>query len=460
MKKISYFILAIGLALGIASCEKMLEYPPEGAILAEDALNTPDDAQRLLNSCYDVIGNLFDGKYQNICELMSDNMAEPNGLDFNAVYNRETNFFTPTTNGTYGDFYYAIYRCNSLMKNFDLINGLSDAERTRMEAEARFIRAFCHFNVVKIWAQPYGSTPTNSHLGIILKRDASNLPIPRSTVAESYAFIIEDLEFALGNLPESNGNYARQDAAAGLLAMVYFQMNNYVQAEQYASMVINSGNYAMRDTLDRFPATPEVNLETVFGIVSSNPGADHVDQRTDNFIGNYNAGGVLPPNLMLSNELYQFTNLNSADDRLGWMQSSGGKYKNRRFENKVFFNIPIIYLTELRLIRAECLGEMAGDLSVAIADINDVRDRAFGAGLNDLSATSTAAEVIAAARREYRIETMGEGKWINQLKRIGAKGENVYVRNAPWNCPGMALQFPNSEFTSALFVGNPEGGCN
>ena len=460
MKKISYFILAIGLALGIASCEKMLEYPPEGAILAADALKTPDDAQRLLNSCYDVIGNLFDGKYQNICELMSDNMAEPNGLDFNAVYNRETNFFTPTTNGTYGDFYYAIYRCNSLMKNFDLIDGLSDTDRLRMEAEAKFIRAFCHFNVVKIWAQPYGSSPSNSHLGIILKRDASNEPLARSTVSESYSFIIEDLEYAYSNLPESNGNYANKDAAAGLLAMVYFQMNNYVQAEQYASLVINSGSYSMSDTLDRFPATPEMNPETVFGIVSSNPGADHVDQRTDNFIGNYNAGGVLPPNLMFSNELYQFTNLNSADDRLGWMQSSGGKYKNRRFEDKLFFNIPIIYLTELRLIRAECLAEMGENLTAAIEDINAIRGRAFGAGLNDLSASSTASQVIEAARREYRIETMGEGKWINQLKRIGAKGENIVVRNAPWNCPGMSLQFPNSEFTSALFVGNPEGGCN
>jgi hypothetical protein len=343
MKKISYFILAIGLALGIASCEKMLEYPPEGAILAEDALKTPDDAQRLLNSCYDVIANLFDGKYQNICELMSDNMAEPNGLDFNAVYNRETNFFTPTTNGTYGDFYYAIYRCNSLMKNFDLIDGLSDSDRNRMEAEAKFIRAFCHFNVVKIWAQPYGYTANNSHLGIILRREASNEPLSRSTVAESYAFILEDLEYAYANLPETNGNYATKNAAAGLMAMVYFQMNNYIQAEQYASLVINTGSYTMSDTLDRFPANPELNPETVFGIVSSNPGDANIDQRTDNFIGNYNAGGALPPNLMFSNELYQFTNLNSADDRLMWMQSSGGKYKNRRFEDKVVFNIPIIY---------------------------------------------------------------------------------------------------------------------
>ncbi|MDP5076329.1 MAG: RagB/SusD family nutrient uptake outer membrane protein, partial [Flavobacteriales bacterium] len=172
-------------------------------------------------------------------------------------------------NGTYSDFYYAIYRCNSLIKNFDLIEGLEESEKNRMESEARFIRAFCHFSVVKIWAQPYGYSPSNSHLGIILRREAGNEPLPRSTVSESYAFIIEDLEYAYANLPETNGNYATKNAAAGLLAMVYFQMNNYVQAEQYASLVINSGLYAMNDTLDRFPATPAMNPETVFGIVSS-----------------------------------------------------------------------------------------------------------------------------------------------------------------------------------------------
>jgi hypothetical protein len=156
MKKILITSLTSLTLIGaFVSCEKFLEYPPTGAILAEDALKTPADAQKLLVSCYDVMANLYDGKVQNINELMGENLAEPNGLDFNAIYNRETNFFTPTTNGVYGDFYYAIYRCNSLLKNFDLIEGLTAEERTRMEAEAKFIRAFCHWGVVKMYAQPY-----------------------------------------------------------------------------------------------------------------------------------------------------------------------------------------------------------------------------------------------------------------------------------------------------------------
>ena len=88
MKKIFYLSLAI-LSLGLFSCEKMLNYPPDGAILAEDALKTPDDAQRLLNSCYDVMANVFDGSYQNLAELLSNNLADPNGLDFQSVYNKK-----------------------------------------------------------------------------------------------------------------------------------------------------------------------------------------------------------------------------------------------------------------------------------------------------------------------------------------------------------------------------------
>lgn len=457
MKHLRYF-LAIALIPLMVSCEKFLEYPPEGAILAEDALKTPDDLQRLLNSCYDVLANVFDGSYQNLAELLSDNLASPNGNDFQSVYNRQTNFFTPTTNGVYSDFYYTIYRCNSLLENFDLIDGLSASERSRMEAEARFIRGVCHWYTAKLYAQPYGYSPSNSHPGIVLRQQAGNEPLARSTVAQTYDFILSDLLYAFNNLPESNGVYASKNAAAGMLAMVYFVMNDFTRTVQYCDQVVGSGMYSLNDTIDRFPNNQNValpNPETVFGTVSFSN-----DVRTGDLTGNYNASGILPPNLTVAQELYQQFSSNPGDQRNGWITADGTRYILRRYQGKVVFNIPIVYLTELMLIRAEALAELNQNLDVAIADINAIRERAFGSVINNLPPGATATQVLDAARLEYRKETVSEGKWMEQLKRRGAKGENIIIRGAAWNCPGMILQFPNGEFTSALFTGNPEGGCN
>ncbi len=575
MKK--YIVIAASIiTLGLVSCEKMLNYPPNGAILAEDALKTPADAQKLLNSCYDVMANVFDGSYQNLAELLSNNLATPIGLDFQAVYNKETNFFTPTTNGVYADLYYAIYRCNSLLENFDLIEGLSDADRSRMEAEARFIRAFCHWHVVKIWAQPYGFTSDNSHMGIVIRDKASNEPLPRNTVAEVYNFIVSEMDVAANTLPSSNGNYANANAAKAALAMIYFQMRDYNKAIQYSDEVINANNFEQY-SIDRFPTLSEytirlnLNANSVWnnaslsitgngGVVATfdnanndtipieiavpmvsgvsyqlicdvpggktsnisfdilNPGAEVVysfggslnnagkvlttftaetggvpaltasnnkesifkivsfsnDVRTDDFIGNYNASGVLPPNLTLwsdaafaaSNEVevpfVQLINQNSADKRKdAWLANSGSQITLTKFQDKVAFNIPLMYQTEMMLIRAEAIAYVqTGRLNEAIADINAIRARAYTQN-NALSINATANEVKSAARKEYRLETIGEGKWLDQFRRIAMESNTTLkIRTSPWNCPGMALQFPNNEFTSALFVGNPEGGCN
>lgn len=575
MKK--YIIITASIiTLGLMSCEKMLNYPPNGAILAEDALKTPEDAQKLLNSCYDVMANVFDGSYQNLSELLSNNLATPIGLDFQAVYNKETNFFTPTTNGVYADLYYAIYRCNSLLENFDLIEGLTDADRSRMEAEARFIRAFCHWHVVKIWAQPYGYTADNSHLGIVIRDKASNEPLARNTVAEVYNFIVSEMEVAANTLPSSNGNYANSNAAKAALAMIYFQMRDYNKAIQYSDEVINANNFE-QFSIDRFPTVceytirlnntansvwnnaslsitgnggvvgtfnnsgndtipTELSLSLISGVTYQlicdvpggktsnvsfdilNPGAEVVysfggslinagkvlstftaetggvpaltasnnkesifkivsfsnDVRTDDFIGNYNASGVLPPNLTLwsdasyasSNEVevpfVQLINQNSADKRKNaWLANSGSQITLTKFQDKVAFNIPLMYQTEMMLIRAEAIAyAQTGRLNEAIADINAVRARAYSQA-NSLPNNASADQVKSAARKEYRLETIGEGKWLDQFRRIAMENNTTLkIRTAPWNCPGMALQFPNNEFTSALFIGNPEGGCN
>jgi hypothetical protein len=38
-------------------------------------------------------------------------------------------------------------------------------------------------------------------------------------------------------------------------------------------------------------------------------------------------------------------------------------------------------------------------------------------------------------------------------------GEDILIRDASWDCPGMSLQFSNSENTVDGFVLNEEGGC-
>lgn len=443
------------LALVLTGCDKMLELEPGDVIIATDALQTPDDAQRLLNSNYDVLGNLYDGRVQNCAELLSSNLAIPeNNNDYVSVYNRETNFFTSFTNSIYTDFYRAIYRGNVLIENFDLIEGLSETDRTRMEAEVRFIRALCHFQVVKLWAQPYGYTAGNSHLGIPVREAASQEPLPRNTVNEVYEVILEDLIFAYDNLPMTNDVYATRYSAAGVLAQVYFQMMDYPNAAIYAGEVVNSGLFILDTDLDRYEEGV-VNTETVFGIVS-NP----LDVRNEGFRDNYRSDNNPSPTLTFDQEIANTLGLNPSDGRNDWFLQDGGIVKVTRFNNKEFYNIPVIHLTEMMLIQSESLAETATDLTTAIENINLIRDRAFGEGFNDLDPGSSAEEVIEAARLEYLKETLCEGKLIDQLKRRGAMGEDITVRNAPWDCPGMAIQFPNGETSAAGFILNEEGGCN
>lgn len=457
--KTNFFKLGVAsiaaIALVITGCDKMLELEPGDVIIATDALQTPDDAQRLLNSNYDVLGNLYDGRVQNCAELLSSNLAIPeNNNDYVSVYNRETNFFTSFTNSIYTDFYRAVYRGNILLENFDLIEGLSDADKTRMEAEVRFIRALCHFQVVKLWAQPYGYTAGNSHLGIPIREAASQEPLPRNTVNEVYDFILEDLNFAYDNLPMTNDVYATRYSAAGVLAQVHFQMMNYANAASFAGEVVNSGLFVMDTDLDRYEEGV-VNTETVFGIVS-NP----LDVRNEGFRDNYRSDNNPSPTLTFDQEIANTLGLNPSDGRNDWYLQDGGIVKVTRFNNKEFYNIPVIHLTEMMLIQAEALAETNTDLPTAIENINLIRDRAFGEGFNDLDPNSSAEDVIDAARLEYLKETLCEGKLIDQLKRRGAMGEDITVRMAPWDCPGMAIQFPNGETSAAGFILNEEGGCN
>ncbi|RLD24951.1 MAG: hypothetical protein DRI54_05570, partial [Bacteroidetes bacterium] len=250
MKNRILTIISIGiLSTSWVSCDKLLDIPPpDESVVFEDALNTTEDMQSLLNSCYDVMANTFYGDQQNLSELLSDNLESPyNHDDYNEVFIFHTIFFNGTIGNFFANPYTSIMRVNTMLENFDRIQDLSAADKLRFEAEGKFIRAVNHYEVVQLFAQPYGYTSDNSHLGITIRKELSYDPLPRASVAEVYNFVIEDLLFAADNLSESNVingvPYANKWAAKAMLARVYFQMNDFQKASDYASDVIDNGPF-------------------------------------------------------------------------------------------------------------------------------------------------------------------------------------------------------------------------
>ena len=455
MNRFNKFLFVVFGALIFTGCGDILEQKPQDDLVLEEAFETPEELQKLLISCYDVCANTFNGRSQSFAALLGDNLAQPlNNEDLTEIYNRNTIIFNGTIGDYYPDPYFTIYRANFLLEIADGVAGLSADERLRMESEALFLRGLCHWDLVKHFAQPFGATADNSHLGIAIRVDITQDPKPRSTVAQVYAQIISDLQFASENLPETNGNYANRWAAKALLAKVYFQMADYANASALANDVINNGPFAL-GPLNRF--SPDGTTESIFTIVSAAN-----DNRSGGFTGNFrtDVGGV--PQLSVTADYYALATADSGDARAAFYEIGNEGQPNQYYGcnkfNNDFFQIPVIHLTDIKLLRAEALILEGSDIPTAVQDINDIRDRAFGIGNNNLTGTESTTELLEAVRLERRLEMVGEGDWVHHLKRRGAQGENIMVRDVPWDCNGMILQFPGVEETSNFII-NPSGGC-
>jgi hypothetical protein len=124
--------------------------------------------------------------------------------------------------------------------------------------------------------------------------------------------------------------------------------------------------------------------------------------------------------------------------------------------NAEFPIVPVFRLTEQKLLRAEAaLLKPTPDVAVAIKEVNDIRTRAFGNTSRNLAETASADVVLNAVRTERRLELMGEGYQLHDLKRRGAGGENILIRGVDWDYVGLVIQFGASE-ANELFIANPE----
>jgi starch-binding outer membrane protein, SusD/RagB family len=461
MKRIffSLFILA-AISAGITSCKKFLDRPPEGQLGEEEAFKTEADLTAFANGVYTLLGDgdFYGGRFQIMTELLGDEYKGDKFTgDYAEIYKRQNSIFGGTRDGYYNKGYRIVADANLLLKHLDL----AVTTKNLIEGQAKFFRAIGHFELVRLFAQPWGYTGDNGHLGIPIKTEISLESVPRATVKQVYDQIIADLISAQDLLPDApaGGKYytVTKWAAKALLAKVYFQQNNFEKAFQFANEVIASNKFTKdADYTRRF----SVGLSTEGILIIAN------------LTGKYDVGGDLRgafrsdvslPNFNFTDQYYSAATVRASDVRKAWYSNTiqAGSNVLTKY-NKNNFDLPIIHLTEIILIRAESGAETGGaNLTTAIDDINGILTRAYGSTAFNLPSNASASSVISTVRTERELEMVGEGNRAQEIKRIGARsGVNVDRRGSVWNCNGFILQFPKRENdANTAFIMNPEGGC-
>jgi hypothetical protein len=458
--KLSILIFAVLFMAG--SCSKFLDKPPQGQLSKNQVFATDSNIVALGNGIYTYLGdgNFTGGRVQALSDMLGDQLDGSNLTgDFSEIYKRQNSIFGGTRDDLYKKGYLVIATANNILEN---LQAVSADHQALAKGQALFFRGMAHFELVRLFAQPYGYSSDNAQPGIPLRLTPATTPIPRSTVKQVYDQVIADLKGADSVLPADAGDggkfyTATKWIAEAYLAKVYFQQNDFANAFLYADQVIKSGKFQLdTDLISRYSlgATKEAILRLPNQIGGFQPGSEFIsDWRSDTKI----------PTLYFTNQFYNYATGDPADKRVAWYSNTlKPGYNSLTKFNFNYMEQPLTHLTEIYLIRAEAGAELGGaTLATSITDINLILTRAYGGTSRNLSAGATATAVIDAARTQRELEMVGEGNRLQEIKRIGVRtGNNIDRRGSPWSCNGFILQFPKAEQdANAAFQLNPEGGC-
>ena len=270
MMKLKNIFSVFILTLVLVSCD--LDAVPTSAIVSDNFFNDDTEILSGIINIYDGLqgSNPLEGEggfnnphlaiqveYQ-MAEILSDNSrtksGSPQGFDF------ESFTVLPQTAAVvtyYRSMYNIIFRANLVLENLD---NASAENVNKYEAEARFLRAYAYFNLVRF----YGDVPLVDR---VISPEETEIAFTRVNQSTIYDFIIEDLQFAvMSELDNSYRTRVSKAAVQTFLAKVYLTLGtNYTDAQILLESVIGSNDYSLEpDFLDIF--YNESNSETIFAI--------------------------------------------------------------------------------------------------------------------------------------------------------------------------------------------------
>jgi hypothetical protein len=269
MKNILNKVLLITWVCSFLSCTD-LEEKPVGVLAPEGFFQSPKDVETAIFGAYGWIASerLWGRQFVSAIMLRSD-MVDIGDRGTPAERQNVNDFEMDDSNGMVRAFwpywYQAISATNSAIAGAESL-GLPEEQISPLIAEARFVRAFSYYHLVRT----FGDIP---YIDFFITEPASVISISKTPEAEVYTEILADLEFAKQWLPDQQPGDVRsrptKGTAASYLASVHLTLLDYPKAYQEAKWVIdNKGtfNYALEpDFQNLFRAEEADNLtETIF----------------------------------------------------------------------------------------------------------------------------------------------------------------------------------------------------
>lgn len=280
MKMLKYKIgLIIAVIMGSLSCSKdIIELSPTGTVLESNFYKTEQELFQGLVAAYDPLGFATNFTMKmGLLNAASDD-AHAGGSDASdqpswVAYDK----FTLDPNlgpqaGLWSKNYTGIYRANLVIEKAEgAVAGLTADKKARYVAEAKFLRAYYYFDLVR-W---FGNVPliTATPAADAIYKQTQSAP------AAIYAQIEKDLKEAVAttqlpeSLPADELGRITKGAAKALLGKVILFQNNNARMGEAATIfedIINSNAYALeKNYADIFKPDNKFGKESIFEIYSS-----------------------------------------------------------------------------------------------------------------------------------------------------------------------------------------------
>lgn len=254
LHKIKLFFVMAGVLLLPASC---LDKEPSSAIPEREAMQTFDDAEQTLTGIYALMksGNLWSGCLTLLPDIQTDLVYAVEGYTnvYGSFWQWEIRPTTSEIEAVYASLYQVISNCNFYLERVEgVMERLTDDDKIetleQYTAEVYTIRALAYSELLKCYCKAYDPATASEELGVVLRKHYSEPEAAvRSSLEESYAFVLEDLARAEELFLEENNGYSSafmtQGVAFALRARVALYMQDWEAAIDYATRVIDLKEY-------------------------------------------------------------------------------------------------------------------------------------------------------------------------------------------------------------------------